>query len=318
MAAASHDPHALVTFPAGDAFCAGRLFLPRQEGAGGRLPCVVLANGFSATMDWIVPDFAERFAAAGIAAFVFDYRHLGRSPGEPRQLVDVRLQREDLRAAVAFLRRHPSLDPERVALWGTSLGGSHVVELAAADPRIGAVVCNMPALDAVRGANLEAKLARAGVGRGAAAWTALRLLAAALRDALRGAFGASPRYLAVYGEPGRAFFTDPALAARFRTVQEHSPSWQNRVAARFLLQAPRYRPGTLERIRAPMLFTLAVDDVEVSGAFIRRIAAGAPRAEIREYPGGHFDLYHGASFEQVAAEQAQFLRRVLLGEGGTG
>jgi hypothetical protein len=306
----------LLTFPAGDAFCAGRLFLPDAGAPPQRLPCVVLANGFSGTMDWIVPDFAARFASAGIAAFVFDYRHLGHSPGEPRQLVDVRLQRQDLRAAIAFLRRHPAIDGERIALWGTSLGGSHVVEVAAQDPRIAAVVCNMPALDVVRGANLPAKRERAGVGRAAMAWATLRLLRAALHDAVLGAYGTRARYLPVYGPPGRAFFTDPTLAERFRTVQQQSPTWENRVAARFLLQAPRYRAGTLERIRAPVLFTLADQDVEVSGTFIRRITLGLPNCTVREYAGGHFDLYHGDTFARVAADQAAFLRQALLGKEG--
>ncbi len=100
-------------------------------------------------MDWIVPSFAERFASAGFAALIFDYRHLGRSEGQPRQLVDVRKQRTDLRMAVALARRLEGIDPDRVALWGTSLGGSHVVELAAQDVRIRELLCNVFGLEVV-------------------------------------------------------------------------------------------------------------------------------------------------------------------------
>ena len=68
--------------------CAGSLFLPEpQAGSDQRLPCVVLAHGFSGTMDRLVP-YAERFAADGIAALVFDYRGFGESGGQPRQVVD--------------------------------------------------------------------------------------------------------------------------------------------------------------------------------------------------------------------------------------
>jgi hypothetical protein len=311
-----HAPEATdilqVAIPCEATACAGRLYLPRSGRANGPLPSVVLANGFSGTMDWVVPDFAARFAAAGLAALVFDYRHLGASPGEPRQLIDIDRQRADLRAAIAFARGHPALDPRCVALWGTSLGGSHVVEVAAADGHIAALVCNMPALDAVKGANLAAKAAQAGVGRVRAAWVTLRLVAAALHDGLRGSLGRAPRYLAVHGAPGRAFFTDPALADRFRAVAAGSPTWQNRVAARFLLKPPRYRAGTLERIRAPILFTLASGDVEVSADFIRSLARRTPQALVREYPAGHFDMYHGGVFEQVVADQVAFLREALL------
>jgi uncharacterized protein len=54
----------------------------RPEGAAARWPSVVFANGFSGTRDWILPDFAQRFAGAGFAALTFDDRHHGAR--EPR------------------------------------------------------------------------------------------------------------------------------------------------------------------------------------------------------------------------------------------
>jgi uncharacterized protein len=106
---------------------AGYLILPdTHRAAGERLPCVVLAHGFSGTMDRLVPH-AERFAAGGIAALVFDYRGFGESGGEPRQVVDLPSQHDDIRAAVTWVRGRGDLDPDRVALWGNSLGGAHVI-----------------------------------------------------------------------------------------------------------------------------------------------------------------------------------------------
>jgi dienelactone hydrolase len=289
--------------------CAATWYWP--DGAAARWPCVVLANGFLGTRDWILPDFAQRFAASGFAAFAFDYRHLGGSGGTPRQIVDVRTQRADLLAALAHARREPRIDPRRLALWGTSLGGSHALAVAAADPGLAAVILNMPALDVVPGSNIEAKSKRLGVSRARTAAITVRLLGTALRDLWRGARGAEPVYLAVYGEPGKAFFTDPDLAPRFRRVAEGSPTWQNRVAARFLLGPPRYRRGTFERVAAPILICLAEHDVEISVDFVRTKAAGARRAELRVYPFGHFDMYHGDAFEQVANDQVAFLRAHL-------
>lgn len=63
--------------------CVGVLYRPVE--ARGDVPCVVLAHGFSGTMDWIVPDFASVFAGGGLAALMFDYRYLGASGGQPRQ-----------------------------------------------------------------------------------------------------------------------------------------------------------------------------------------------------------------------------------------
>jgi cephalosporin-C deacetylase-like acetyl esterase len=36
------------------------------------------------------------------------------------------------------------VDPERIALWGSSLGGARVIVVAAEGPRIAAVVAQMP------------------------------------------------------------------------------------------------------------------------------------------------------------------------------
>lgn len=94
-------------------------------------PCVVMAHGFGGTRDTGLLGYAEAFAAAGIDAFVFDYRGFGASQGTPRQLVSYRRQRQDYHAAIAAARRLPGVDPERIVLWGTSYSGGHVVAVAA-------------------------------------------------------------------------------------------------------------------------------------------------------------------------------------------
>ena len=294
------------TFASAGKRCAATWYWPANSDRN--TPCVVLSNGFSGTKDWILPSFARRFVEAGVAAFAFDYRHLGESEGTPRQLVDVRGQRADLRAALAHVRGHSRVDPERVALWGTSLGGSHALTVAADDPHLAALILNMPALDAIAGGNAEAKRKRLGVSRMYTAVTIARLALAAVKDKLAAAFDMEPVYLQVYGRPGQAFLTDPELAPLFRAVAAGSATWQNRVAARFLLDPPRYAEGTFQRNKAPVLVCLAQHDLEVSASFIRDKAAGAAHVDFLTYPAGHFALYHGEMFEQVSADQAAFLR----------
>ena len=43
----------------------------------------------------------------------------------------------------------------------------------------------------------------------------------------------------------------------------------------------------------------------------RRAARRAPLGELREYPGGHFTVYHGEAFERAVADQVEFLARAL-------
>ena len=159
-------------FSCGDTTCAADLYLPAN--ATERVPCIVMGHGFTGTRDLGLASYATRFAGAGIAALVFDYRHFGTSGGEPRQLLSVPDQLADWRAAIAFARDCPELDPARIAIWGTSLSGGHVIVIAADDPAIAAVIAQVPWL---------------GVATGhASPWrvtTLVALVAAAVRDSLR-------------------------------------------------------------------------------------------------------------------------------------
>ena len=297
-----------VTFDSEGSAIAGVFYRPESAD---RCPCVVLAHGFSGTMDWVVPDFAVEFAAAGLAVLIFDYRHFGRSEGEPRQLVDSRRQMADLRQALAYVRSRDDVDTDRIALWGTSLGGSHVIDLAAADPGVAAVVANVPALDMYTGLRGRFRPRDFRPGPAQAVAATARLVAAAAVDTVRGWLGRAPHYIAVYGALGRAAFSNPALAQRFRQVEVDAPSWRNEFTPRFLFHAPRYRDGTIEKIGCPLMVTLARDDAEVSSSFVLQKLSRAEHPEIRLYPVGHFDMYHGAVQAELARDHRDFLLRRL-------
>jgi hypothetical protein len=218
-----------LVFDSGGVACAAYLYTPTRTGDG-LLPCVVLGHGAGGTMANLFP-VAERFAAAGIAALTFDYRSFGESGGQPSQLLHTERQREDWRAAVRLARSWPGIDPERIALWGTSFSGGHVIAVAADDPRIAAVVAQVPLIDAWRGGPSVKRPWREVLG----------LLAAATLDAIRGWLGRAPYLLPMYGRPGQAAqFTDPTLKPFFDALQRESPIWRNAFTPRLLLAAPRY------------------------------------------------------------------------------
>lgn len=289
--------------------CLGRIYLPLDHSQ--QFPCIVMANGFSGTMDWILPDFAEGFANNGLAVLIFDYRHLGKSGGEPRQIIDPDKQLIDLKNAITFARKHPRVNGNKIVLWGTSLGGNYVLKVAAHDHDIAAVIGNMPAIDAVKGGNIKGKMKKANVTVAGLISASLRMLFVAGIDQLKGLLSLKPKYINVYGKPGRAIFTDPELAARFKAVGKNSPTWKNKVAPRFIFKAPRYEPGTFKKINCPILLALATDDVEISVPFIRKKAKESSRVEIIEYPFGHFDLYHGEIFDTVLGDQISFIRKCI-------
>ncbi len=75
-----------ITFDAEGATLRGWLYLP--EDAAAPSPVVVMAHGFTAVKEQYLDRYAEVFAAAGLAALVFDNRNFGASDGLPRQEID--------------------------------------------------------------------------------------------------------------------------------------------------------------------------------------------------------------------------------------
>ena len=277
-------------------------YLHRSSDTAGKLPCVVMGHGFSGTQDRLF-DAAERFAGAGFAALTFDYRSFGESGGEPRQVVDVKKQQEDWRAAIRFARGLEEVDPERIALWGSSLGGGHVVSIAAEDPRIAAVVAQIPFNGFPRRVEGRSTL------------ETLKLLWAMIVDAARGRLGISPRYIPMVGKPGEVAVTATPRANEHIAALEGErggSSWRNEVAPRGLFGMMRYRPGEVaHRLAMPLLVSIAEDDREGPEELTRQLAERAPRGELRRYPGDHFDFYRDPVRRRVLADQIEFLRTHL-------
>lgn len=289
-----------VVFRSGGVECAAYLYRPAD--AIDDVPCVVMAHGFTSTRDDTLPAYAERFLAAGCAVLVFDYRHFGASGGQPRQLLDVRRQQADYRAAIAYARSVDGIDPSRIVLWGSSFSGGHVIAVAATDSRIAAVIAQVPFVDGLSSAMKVPPV------------TQLRLGAAGIRDAVGAALRRPPHLLPAVGTPGDiAAMTDPEAEPGFRAINAPGSLWRNEFAARLMLTLPAYRPGTLaERLGMPLLVCVADADVITPPGPAVRAARRAPRGVLRRYPGGHFDLYLGDTFEQVVTDQVDFLGQHVI------
>jgi alpha-beta hydrolase superfamily lysophospholipase len=279
-------------FGSGTAACAAWLYKPPQTG-GGPMPVVVMAHGLSGTRRDRLGPFAERFAAAGLFALVFDHRGFGESEGEP-DLFHPALQLEDWQAAIDFARTLPGVDAERVATFGSSMGGGNALAAAAGDRRVAAAISQVPFLDLVRQAHRSSP------------WVSARMLLAAARG----------EHLPAVGSPDEAAFINaPGGEAGWRHVVEtgENSRWRNRVSARWLLGRP-YRPARLApRLHCPWLVCVGeADRVAKPGPAIAA-ARRAPQGELRTYPGvDHFDVYDGPEHEALVADQLDFLRRRLL------
>jgi uncharacterized protein len=242
------------------------------------------------------PRFAEHFAASGVGALVVDFRHLGDSVGEPRQLIDFERQCADLRAAVAFARSVDGLDPCRIALWGFSLGGGIVLATAAELPDISAAVLLCPVVDGLA-------FSLAGNRR-----NARRVFALSLRALIRREKGTLP---VVGSDGGPVLFTQAEAAPGFEAVTGEGSLWRNEIRFDPARPVALFRPvRTAARVRCPLLVCLGTADTIAPGRPIEKVALRAPAAELQRFPVDHFQSFLDG-FEAVAAAHVDFLARHL-------
>jgi uncharacterized protein len=287
-----------LTFTSGGETCAAWFYEP----AGPQpWPCVVLAHGFGGTREVRLDAYGERFAAAGIAALVFDYRHFGASGGLPRQLLDIRRQLDDWRAAIALARELPEVDADRVAAWGTSFSGGHVAWIAAEDPRLAAAISQVPYMDGIWALRAAGPVAT------------LRLTAAALRDQLAGPFA-----IPIVGPPGTvAAISTPDAEPGYLSLVPEGALFRNRVLARVGLRIALYRPiARAARIACPWLVVVAEHDAITPPQPAVAAAARAPQGELVRLDCEHFEAYAGPVWERNVAAQVAFLERVLAPQTG--
>lgn len=278
--------------------CAGRLYLPAEKGP---YPAVIMAHGFAAEYSFGLPAFAEQFVARGLAVYMFDYGHFGASEGEPRHLLNPALQIRNWRAAVEHVRRLPDVQSDRIALWGTSFSGGHVLVVAAKTPGLSAVVAQVPFVDGFAVTlNSNLKFVLEGILHG-------------LRDILRAVTFRQPHYVPVVADPDTfAVMNTPESKPGYLALVPEGSDWENRCPARIFWRIPFYRPGRLaSRIKCPILIVAAENDSLIPLKAVENTARKIGEVQYVSLPVGHFALYTGDTFAYVADLQGNFLQQHL-------
>lgn len=289
------------TTVAGTHFPAGSSALTTAAGR----PVVVLAHGLGGTRDSGLVEFARAFAAAGIDALTFDYRGFGTSGGADRQMVSLDAQVEDWKGAVAHARTLPGVDPDRVALWGVSLAGGHVLRVAEGRDDIAAVVSVVPMVDGL------AAMRHAYKAHGAVHLAKASVSGMVARVASKAGRTRMMPLVAAPGQPGA--LTVPGALEDYLSIA--GPTWRNEVRADVGLELGGKEPAKAAAgVRAPVLVQICDFDVSAPPR-AAALAAFDARADVRHYPGDHFDVFAGKPFHGPALEHATaFLTRHLAAD----
>ncbi|HEX6549987.1 MAG TPA: alpha/beta fold hydrolase [Gammaproteobacteria bacterium] len=298
-----------IEFPSQNATLRGRLY--SRPDAPQPAPVIIMAHGFSATIEGMVADrYAEVFCDTGFAVLLFEHRNFGISDGEPRQQINRWIQTRGYLDALDLVNKLDGIDADRIALWGDSMSGGEVIVLGAVDTRIKAVIAQVPACgDANAPPDPDQSLFKA------------------LRDTLlHGNVRATPENttgpLPIVSSDQQSIPSLLTPLTAFRWFIEYGgrygTGWQNSATLVVPNTPAPFHPGLCAPyLKAALLMMIARDD-EMPGAdskTARSVFAAAPQPkELIEIDGGHFGLLHypGKLFDIASSVQRDFLTRHLI------
>jgi uncharacterized protein len=287
-----------VTFTSNGAQCVGWLYVPDGLPAGSRAPAVVMANAITAVKEMVLPAYAERFAAAGIACLAFDFRFLGESGGEPRGQIFASEQIEDIRNGISWLSAQPEVDPYRIGAWGASFGGAHVLYLAAFDKRLKAVVATVPSMRTLD--VMVHFMGREGLGK-IQGWLGYD-------RSTRYQSGAVSYMKAVSDGSENAMLPNPESNEFFpRLARTIAPNWRNEVTVESLEKLLEYDPALAAEFISPTPLLMIVGEKDQSQPANLSLDAyeriGAPKKLIK-LAAGHTATLDEAEYVAQAAGAA--------------
>lgn len=272
----------------------------RPDDGPGPVPTVVMSHGFSAVKEMYLDRFAERFAAAGLGAVVYDNRSFGASDGEPRQEIDPWAQVRDYRHAITYATTRSDVDANRIGVWGSSYSGGHVLTVGAIDRRVKAVVAQVPL---VSGHDNFRTLVRSDFIAG--------FRQAFDDDRLGRSQGKEPQMVAVIAEDPlapSALPTPDSWTFFTETQASRAPSWRNEVTLRSVEMFTEYEPRTYLPYISPtplLMVVAALDHLTPADLAIAAFEHAAQPKKLAILPGAHFDAYT-VGFELAAGPATEW------------
>ena len=270
---------------------------------------VVMAHGFSATRRMTADKYAEVFRNTGLAVLLYDHLGFGDSGGEPRLQINTWLQARGYRDAISFASDLPETERAEIGIWGDSLSGAVALAVAGVDPRVAALVVQVPALGAEPAPeDSDGSLFKA---------FKETILSGDIRPSSGDVEGPMP--VVSDDQVRRPSALTPLTAYRWFI------EYGGRLRTGWVNDVTRARPKTLvpwhaglcaSHVSCPTLFVVSPEDempAAVPGVARDIYDRLTVAKEWLDIDGGHFGLlYHpSAEFERASTAQARFLAGVL-------
>ncbi len=289
-----------VRFQCEDSECAAWLYLPMQASVQNPVSAVAMAPGIGSLKEMGLMPFAEKFAEAGIATLLFDYRHWGESGGEPREQAIPQKQIDDYRHALTYLAMRSEVDDKRLGIWGSSFSGGHVLQVAALDERVKALVSQTPPTDLYS------------IVRSRGTIDSQRELFSNFAKE-RKRFSESKEFqyipIAAIDRANNALMDSETFHWQEEMKQRYAPHFINRISVDSLEAIYEFAPILwVNRISPkPLLMIVASEDKIVSPNSVR-IAFEQAREPKRlvEVNTGHYGIYSGEHLEKAASAATQW------------
>ena len=281
---------------------AADLWTPEGLKPGEQRPAILMIHGWGGVKSHLNSAYAPQFTDLGYIVLTFDYTGWGESEGqvirtgtrpevaldsegetyntEVRELrmgVNPLEQMDDIRAAFAFLATEPTVDADRIAVWGSSLGGGLALAMAVEFPQIKVLMSQVGSINP-RGSDQDLPDTHPFSDQNMLKW----------RGAIaRGDITSFPTEAA----PGLRGF----------------PDWPD---------MQRYNPfAQVDQLSAATLIVDAADeelfDISMNGAALYARVKDRVPARYETIAGKHYDVYSGEGYEKALTWQKDWLARHL-------